>query len=81
MDSNQLERARQVVLSTLSSLGIPKAQWVLVADKNTARRREENPPSGKIRVVWVLEKQQLEFYDQDGQLLTAVPVAEAVETV
>lgn len=87
MDSKQLESVRQIVLSTLASLGIPKALWVLVAYNNDARRREamkEDPPPGKIRVVWLLEKQRLEFYDQDGQCLTTVPVpesAEAVETV
>jgi hypothetical protein len=84
MDSKQLESVRQTVLSTLASLGIPKAQWVLVAYNNVTRRREaikEDPPSGRIRVVWLLEKQQLEFFDQDGRRLITVPADASAETV
>lgn len=84
MDSKQLESVRRTVLSTLASLGIPKVQWVLVAYNNVTRRREamkEDLPSGKIRVVWLLEKQQLEFYDQDGRRLITVPAEASAETV
>ncbi|MEN6494582.1 MAG: hypothetical protein ABFD16_09855 [Thermoguttaceae bacterium] len=83
MDSQQLESVRGTVLSTLASLGIPKAPWFLVTNGRPPRRREvignELPPSG-IRVVWQVEKHRLEFFDQeDSRLLTTVPVTERPE--
>jgi hypothetical protein len=82
MDSQQLESVRGTVLSTLASLGMAKAPWFLVTNGRPPRRREvignELPPSG-IRVVWLVEKHRLEFFDQDSRLLTTVPVTERSE--
>lgn len=81
MDSRQIESVRGIVLSTLASLGIPKAPWFLVADSDLPRRREmigKLPPTW-IRVVWVLDKHQLEFYDNDHRLLVTVSVPEPSE--
>ncbi len=84
MDSKQLERVRGTVLSTLASLGIPKAPWFLVTNGKPPRRREiigkELPPTW-LRVVWLLDKHQLEFYDQDGRLLIVVPASERSEEI
>ena len=82
MDAQQLDTIRQTVLSTLASLGMPKAQWSLVTDAHSPRRRErvnEDLPSGRVRVVWQTDRQQLEFFDERGRLLTTASLAEPPE--
>jgi hypothetical protein len=84
MDGRQLEMVRQLVLSTLTELGMPKAQWILVTDSDRERRqtrRDELLSTRGIRVVWELQKSQLSFYDEHGQLFTTIQLSKSGEKV
>jgi hypothetical protein len=82
MNVAELENVRRLVLSTLASLGMPRKQWFLVTDAHPPRHDEvigEAIPVAGLRVVWLVDKQRLEFYYPDGRLMTTVPVGELAE--
>lgn len=83
MNAVQLENVRQLVLSTLASLGMPRNQWSLVTDTHPPRHDEaigEAIPSTGVHVVWLVAKRRLEFYHPDGHLLTTVSVNDSAES-
>jgi len=83
MDHRELDEVRQAVLATLTQLGMPKAQWSLVTkSRNTRRqtRRDQEIPEAGLRIMWLPERDLLEFYAEDGRLLTSVSMKDASAT-
>ncbi|MHB1037118.1 MAG: hypothetical protein ACYC35_20760 [Pirellulales bacterium] len=75
MDNARIEAIRQVVVSTLSELGMPEADWslvnetILLRDRHLAGRRFEWQG---VRVVWLAEQGIVKFYGETGELLKSV---------
>ena len=75
--SVQIDHIRQCVLTTLSDLGIPDADWSLVIGRRLPRDRAcavRSYPVKGIRAVWMADENLIEFYAEDGRLLKNVEV-------
>jgi hypothetical protein len=73
----QLEILREIVLRTLAELGIPDADWSLVSQ--TSLLRDAEHPGRRfqfdgIRAIWFSDRSEIDFFAEDGRLLTSVTV-------
>jgi len=73
MSISEIEHLRQRIGSTLAELGMPDALWSC----RKATSLDHTPQSDKgILVVWLTDRNVLEFHDENGSLLKTVGLDE-----
>jgi hypothetical protein len=70
MSTSDLQHLRRRIENTLAELGMPDALWSCVKATSFERKLEE--PHAGILVVWLTDRDALEFFDENGGLLRTV---------
>jgi hypothetical protein len=72
MSISYLEHLRQLIEQTLLELGMSDALWTCIKTTFQERQINETPAPEGILVVWLTDRNALEFHAENGVLLKTV---------
>ena len=73
MDIQDIEQLRQLIENTLTELGMPDANWSCVKAESLGQdRRDPKLPFSEVLVVWLTDRNEIEFHAENRSLLKTV---------
>ena len=73
MSIPDIDNLRELIENTLSSLGMPDAEWSCMDERTFCRsRRGGKLPPWEVLALWLEDRNEIEFLGKDEKLLTTV---------
>jgi len=73
---NDIEHLRHLIEKTLVELRLPDAQWSCVKANSLSQAPDAATPHNGVLAVWLTDRNILEFYGENGNLLKAVSLGQ-----
>ena len=73
---NDIEHLRHLIETTLLELGLSDAQWSCVKATLFGQEPDAEVPHDGILAVWLTDRNILEFYGENGNLLRTVSLSQ-----